>query len=229
MSIMEHLEALRRMLIVCAAAWLLTTLIGLFFAGRAFNALVQRSGIPSGHVVYLDLTGGVILDIKVALYIGIIVAAPVIIQQLWWFISPGLHLHERRVAMPMVIATIIFFYLGTAFALYSLPLFVKVLTSLAPSDAQYLAGGSELLGFIMVMVLAFGIVFELPVVLYSLGRLGLISSKWLYKNRFYWVIGLGLLANVLTPGVDPVTPLILFVPLWVFWEGTALLLKLSGH
>ena len=71
--------------------------------------------------------------------------------------------------------------------------------------------------------------FELPVVLYTLGLLKIISSRWLYKHRLYWVIALGLIANVMTPGVDPFTPLLVFIPLWIFWEGTALLLKLSGR
>ncbi len=227
MTVMEHLEALRRVLIVCAAAWLLTTIVGLFFAGRVFDLLVHRAGLP--QVVFLGLTGGVLIDVKVALYTGIILAAPVLIQQLWWFVSPGLHLHERRIVLPMIVATCIFFYLGTAFALYSLPLFVKILTGFAPSSAKFLPDGEQLLGFMLVMVLAFGIVFELPVVIYALGRVGIISSAWLYKHRFYWIIGLGLMANVLTPGVDPITPLILFVPLWVFWEGATLLLKLGGR
>ena len=227
MSIIEHLEALRRALIVSLGAWALTTIVAFFFSGRIFDFLIARAGLK--NVVFLDLTGGVILDLKVALYAGVIVAAPVILQQLWWFVSPGLHIHERRMALPMLFATVVFFYIGTAFALFALPLFVKVLTGFAPPHAQYLPGGNELLGFIMVIVVAFGIVFELPVVLYTLGRLGIISSRWLYKNRFYWVVGLGLAANLLTPGVDPFTPFILFIPLWIFWEGTALLLKLSGH
>ncbi len=84
-------------------------------------------------------------------------------------------------------------------------------------------------GFILLITIAFGLVFELPVVLYTLGRLGIISSGWLYKNRAYWLIGLGLLANFMTPGADPLTPLLVFVPLYVFWEATTLLLKLTGR
>jgi sec-independent protein translocase protein TatC len=76
------------------------------------------------------------------------------------------------------------------------------------------------------MIIGFGIVFELPVVLFVLGMLRIISSRWLYKNRPYFFLGLGILANFLTPGVDPVTPLIMFIPLYIFYEGTALLLKL---
>jgi sec-independent protein translocase protein TatC len=78
------------------------------------------------------------------------------------------------------------------------------------------------------MVIGFGLVFELPVVIFLLGTLRIISSKWLYKNRPWWFIGLALIANFLTPGVDPLTPLIMFVPLYIFYEGSTLILKLTG-
>ena len=66
-------------------------------------------------------------------------------------------------------------------------------------------------------------------VVFTLGLLGIISSRWLYANRFYWVIGIGILSNVMTPGVDPITPLFMWIPLYLFWEATALLLKLTGR
>jgi sec-independent protein translocase protein TatC len=83
--------------------------------------------------------------------------------------------------------------------------------------------------FVLLMVIGFGCVFELPIVLFVLGMLRIISSKWLHKNRVYWFLGLGLLANFLTPGTDPVTPLIMFIPLYFFYEATALVLKLAGR
>ena len=106
---------------------------------------------------------------------------------------------------------------------------MKILQGFAPKDFSYLPVGEDYLNFILFLVLGFGIVFEMPVVVYTLGLLRIISSKWLYANRFYWIIGLGVLANVMTPGVDPITPLFMWIPLYVFWEATALLLKLSGR
>ena len=107
--------------------------------------------------------------------------------------------------------------------MFALPLVMRALTSFAPPDLHYLPDGNELLGFIFVITIAFGLVFELPVILWTLGM------RWLYRHHAYWLIGLGLLANFMTPGVDPLTPLLVFVPLCVFWEGTTLLLKLSGR
>ncbi|HET9411097.1 MAG TPA: twin-arginine translocase subunit TatC [Candidatus Dormibacteraeota bacterium] len=224
MSVIEHLEALRRALIISIVAWAVTTVASFFISGQVIGYLVRRAGI--GHAIYLQPTGGIVLELKVALYIGFVIAAPVVIQQIWWFVSPGLHPHERRFILPLIVATIIFFALGVAVAIFALPLYIHVLNALAPPNTTYLADINELIGFILIMVVGFGLVFELPVALFILGMLRIINSRWMYKNRPFWFLGLGILANFLTPGVDPFTPLIMFIPLYVFFEGTALLLKI---
>jgi sec-independent protein translocase protein TatC len=225
MSVIEHLEALRRALIVSLVAWAVTTVAAFFVSGQVIGLLVRRAGI--GHAYYLQVTGGVVLQLKVALYIGLVIAAPVVIQQIWWFVSPGLHVHERRFILPLIVATIVFFAIGVAVAIFALPIYVHVLNALSPPNTSYFPDIGELVSFVLIMVIGFGIVFELPVILFVLGMLRIISSRWLYKNRVWWFLGLGLLANFLTPGVDPFTPLVMFVPLYVFFEGTALILKLS--
>ncbi len=227
MSVIEHLEALRRMLIVVLVAWTITTIAGFVISGQVVEWLVSRAGL--GHAVYLGPGSFVLTRLQVAIYIGFIIAAPVVIQQIWWFVSPGLHRNERRLTLPLIMATIFFFGLGVAAALYALPLYIRVLNSFAPTNVTYLADVAQLVGFILLMVIGFGVVFELPVVLVVLGLLGIISSRWLYKNRIWWFVGLALVANFLTPGVDPLTPLLMFVPLYIFFELSALILKLSGR
>jgi sec-independent protein translocase protein TatC len=227
MSVIEHLEALRRVLIVIIAAWAVTTIAAFFVSGQVVEWLVSRAGL--GKAIYLGPGSFVLTRLQVALYIGLIVAAPIVIQQIWWFVSPGLHRHERRLTLPLIVASIVFFALGVAVALYALPLYIRVLNSFAPPNVTYLADVTELVGFILIMVIGFGVVFELPVVLIVLGMLRIISSRWLYKNRVWWFLALGIVANFLTPGVDPLTPLLMFVPLYVFYEASALILKLSGR
>ncbi|HEV2216968.1 MAG TPA: twin-arginine translocase subunit TatC [Candidatus Dormibacteraeota bacterium] len=227
MTIIEHLEALRRVLIVSLVAWGIATVASFFISGRVIGLLIDRAGI--GHAIYLQPAGGVLLELKVALYIGVIIAAPVVIQQVWWFVSPGLHPHERRFILPLIVATIAFFAIGVAVALFALPLYLKVLNSFSPPNTSYLPDIGALVSFVLLMVIGFGCVFELPVVMFVLGMLRIINSRWLHKNRPFWFLGLAIIANFLTPGTDPVTPLILFVPLYVFYEGTALVLKLLGR
>jgi sec-independent protein translocase protein TatC len=227
MSVIEHLEALRRMLIVILVAWGITTVAGFVVSGQVVEWLVSRAGL--GHAVYLGPGSFVLTRLQVAIYIGFIIAAPVVIQQIWWFVSPGLHRNERKLTLPLIVATIFFFGLGVAAALYALPLYIRVLNSFAPTNVTYLADVAQLVGFILLMVIGFGVVFELPVVLVVLGLLGIVRSRWLYKNRIWWFVGLALVANFLTPGVDPLTPLLMFVPLYIFFEMSALILKLSGR
>jgi sec-independent protein translocase protein TatC len=224
MSVIEHLEALRRVLIISFISWGVATVAAFFISRPVIGFLASQAGIT--HLVYLQPAGGVLIEVKVALYIGIVIAAPIVIQQVWWFVSPGLHAHERRFILPMIVATIFFFAIGVAVAVFALPLYIRILNSFAPPDTVYLADIGGFISFVLLMTIGFGLVFELPVVLFMLGMLRIISSGWLYKTRPYWFLGLGLVANFLTPGADLVTPLIMFVPLYLFYEGTALLLKI---
>ena len=175
MSVIEHLEALRRMLIISLIAWGVATIAAVFIAHYVITFVITRAGI--GHAIYLQPGGGVLLQLKVALYIGLVLAAPVLIQQIWWFVSPGLHAHERRFVMPLVIATIIFFAFGVGVAMFALPIYIKILGSLAPADVSYLPDISELVSFVLIMTIGFGLVFELPVVLFVLGMVRIISSR----------------------------------------------------
>jgi sec-independent protein translocase protein TatC len=232
MSVVEHLEDLRRALIISVAGWLVATIVAYIFWQPIFRFLINRAGLSTTGVYFLGPTGGFFLSIRIAFVVGLVGAAPIIFWQIWWFVSPGLHQHEKRLILPLIGATSVFFLLGVGFALFSLPLFMKILTGsiFVPTDLlHYFPEGDQLLGFIFLITIAFGLVFELPIVLYALGMMRIISSRWLYRNRVYWVVGLGILANFMTPGVDPITPLLVFVPLYIFWEATALILKLSGR
>ncbi len=227
MSVLEHLRDLRRVLIIVAVAWAPATALGFVFWPRVLQFLVQQGGLSNAF--YPTPTGAFALALKISVYLGFILASPVIFQQVWWFVSPALHRHERRLALPLLLASIVFFAIGVGFALAMLPLFIHVLSGFAPSNIHYLPLVDEYISFVLVLIIGFGLLFELPVVLYTLGRLRIISSTWLYGHRLYWMVGLGLLAALGTPGADPITPLFLFVPLYVFWEGTALLLRITGR
>ena len=227
MTVLDHLGALRQVLIVSFAGLAVGTGIAFLFWGRVLSFLIHQGGV--GHLYYTAPAGAFTLALKISLYLGFVIASPVIIQQVLWFVSPGLHRHEKRLILPLLGSTILFFLLGIVFAMVMLPTFLHVLSGFAPDNLRFLPFVDEYVSFVLVLVIGFGVVFELPVVLYTLGRIGVISSRWLYANRLYWACGLGVLAAVGTPGADPITPLFMFVPLYVFYEGTALLLKLTGR
>ena len=229
MTVLQHLEDLRRALAISVGAWLLAVIACWFVSDEALRLIVERSGLQ--RLVYLQPTGGFTIRLEVAVATGTVLAAPIILWQAWWFVSPGLYRKERRAALPLVAATTFFFLLGVALCFYALPLIVHVLGGFAPPDVlQFLPNGEDFLGFLLALSIAFGLVFQLPVVLWTLGLMGVVSSGWLWRNRFYWVSGLGLLANFMTPGGDPlVTPLVVFVPLLAFYLGAMLLLRLTGR
>jgi len=227
MTVLDHLSALRRTLIVSILAWSVATAVAFLVWGRVLQLLIHQGGI--GAVYYTTPAGAFTLALKISLYLGFVLASPVIIQQIWWFVSPGLHRHERRLIVPLIGATFFFFAVGIAFAMAMLPLFLRILSGFAPSNLHFLPFVDDYISFVLVLVIGFGIVFELPVVLYALGRMGIISSGWLYENRLYWVVGLGIVSALGTPGADPITPFFMFIPLYVFFEGTALLLKVTGR
>ncbi len=230
MSILEHLGALRRAMAVGAASWLLAS-IACWFISVPFLAFVVHRGGLHHALVYFSPAGGVMLRLQVSLFLGTLVASPIIIWQIWWFVAPGLHMHERRVAVPLIFATSIFFLFGVAVSFYSLPIFLDILQSFSgpPTVIEYFPNGSDLLSFLLWISIAFGLVFELPVVLYVLGMLRIISSGWLWRKRVWWIVGLLLLSNFMTPGVDPITPLIVAVPLLIFYFGSIVVLKFSGR
>lgn len=227
MTVLNHLSALRRTLIISILAWSAGTAVAFLVWGRVLQLLIHQGGV--GAVYYTTPAGAFTLALKISLYLGFVVASPVIIQQIWWFVSPGLHRHERRLIVPLIGATFFFFAVGIAFAMLMLPLFLRILSGFAPSNLHFLPFVDDYISFVLVLIIGFGIVFELPVVLYTLGRIGIISSSWLYKHRLYWIVGLGILSALGTPGADPITPFFMFIPLYIFFEGTAVLLKLTGR
>ena len=229
MSIVDHLNALRRALTISAAVWVVAG-VACWFISLAFLAWVEhRAGLPH-KLVYFGPAGGVMLRLQVSLYLGTLISSPIIVWQAWWFAAPGLHMHEKRIALPLIFATALFFLMGVAVAFYSLPIFINILDSFSGQGViQYLPNGSDFLSFLLAISIAFGVVFELPVVLWTLGMMRIISSKWLWQKRLWWIVGLGLVANLMTPGVDPITPLIVFVPLIIFYLGSILVLKMSGR
>ena len=227
MTVLSHLSALRRTLIVSILTWSAATALAFLVWGRVLQLLIHQGGV--GAVYYTTPAGAFTLALKISLYLGFVIASPVIIQQIWWFVSPGLHRHERRLIVPLIGATFFFFAVGIAFAMLMLPIFLRILSGFAPSNLHFLPFVDDYISFVLVLILGFGIVVELPVVLYALGRIGIISSSWLYTHRLYWIVGLGILSALGTPGADPITPLFMFIPLYIFFEGTALLLRLTGR
>ncbi len=233
LTLVEHLEEFRRALIVSLVAWGLAT--GLAFAfnqqliavlERPLHQALLRTHSPFGQkVVVTSPIQGLAIPFEVAAVAGVVLALPVIVWQLWRFIAPGLRANERQLAFPFVAGTLVFFALGGVFAYFVLPVGLSFLATFLGANAVYLPDLGAYLSFLALVVLIFGITFELPVALSLLAAVGLLGSRQLshWRKPGYFVIIL--VALIVTPGADPFTPTFLSVALILLYEGSILFIR----
>jgi sec-independent protein translocase protein TatC len=234
MSLMEHLEELRSRLfkivlayaLACVAAWFLYSQVLAILIGPLAKLPVADQILQDGQLIYTAPTEAFFIRLKVTAFTGMIFALPVILWQLWRFVTPGLHRHERRYALPFVVISVFLFALGVATAFLSLPKALEVLAGFAGSELVLLPRASDYLSFVLLLVAAFGFSFEFPIILLGLTLVGVLSSAKLRKaRRIAWVIIL-IVAAIITPTQDPITLMIMSVPLGLLYEGTIVAARL---
>ncbi|CAN2041511.1 Sec-independent protein translocase protein TatC [Candidatus Magnetomoraceae bacterium gMMP-15] len=218
---MEHLEELRKRLIICCAAVGIGFLISYGFKEKLFDILMYPllSVMPAGDkLIFTGLPEAFFTYIKVAFLSGILLAVPVILYELWIFIAPGLYKKERKVIFPAVFLSSIFFLGGAFFGYFIVfPFGFKFFLSFASDSIKALPSMREYLGFASKLLIAFGLVFELPLFITLLARLGIVSVDFLKKNRKYALVIFVIGAAILTPP-DVVTQLMMAGPLMILYE-----------
>jgi sec-independent protein translocase protein TatC len=237
LTLVEHLEELRRALITVLIAWGLTTTLAFTFnhevieiLERPLHLALLHTKSPFGQVVVVTSPiAGLAIPFEVAAVAGLILALPVVIWQVWSFIAPGLGQTERRLAFPFVFGSLLFFTLGGLFAYFVLPIGLTFLSTFLGSNAVYLPDLGAYLQFLALVVLVFGVTFEMPVVLCLLGAVGIVSSEKLRRWRRVSIFVIVLVALVVTPGADPFTPTFLSVALILFYEGSILFIRHGLH
>lgn len=236
MTIVEHLQELRRVLIISMAAWVAATIAAFVFNGFVLDLILRplKTILRNAHsivptAIFTSPTEGLTVPIKIAAIVGLIAAMPIILWQAWTFIAPGLRPVERKFAVPFVASAVLLFAAGGAFAYFVMPIGLNFLATFLHGNAVYFPDINEYLSFFLLLVVVFGVTFELPVVVLLLGMLGVVSSKWLAaRRRAIWIIII-LAALVVTPGADPFTPTALFLPLIALFEASLLVLRRVFH
>lgn len=231
MSLVDHLAELRRRIVVSVAAFGLAAVVGWFLEPRLLDLLIAPLQEQTGSgLKFIGLGDAFFIRLKIALVVGIVLAMPVILWQAWLFISPGLTRRERVVARPWLPLAYVFFLIGVAVAYVVLPFTIQFLLAFSqPGALEPLITASEYFGFVTNLVLAFGLVMQYPLVVTFLAEVGVVTSARLRTSRRVVILAIAILAAVITPGGDIVSPAVLGAVMYLLYEFTIQLTRWRGH
>ena len=219
---LDHLEELRGRIIKSLIFIILTSIVAYFFSERLIN-FVSR---PIPELYFMSPTEAFATRIKLSLIAGIIVSVPVLFYHLWQFVVPGLFEREIKLVVPVVLASTLFFFIGAVFCfLFVLPLSIKFLLGFGTEKLKPMIKIGDYVSFVSYLILAFGAVFELPVIAYFLGKLGIITPQTLKRGRRYAIVGMLVLSSVITPP-DLFSQLMLTGPLYFLYEVSIVVVRI---
>lgn len=230
--LLDHLVELRARLVRAVAALLVAFCVCLYFADPILGFLVKPlSDAGQGKLIFTQLYEVFFVELKVALFAGFFVSFPIIANQLWAFVAPGLYAKEKKAFLPFLLATPILFTAGGALAYFvvmptAFRWFLGFEGNVGGLDVEALPSAGNYLGLAMQFILAFGVSFLLPVLLLLLNRAGIVSRQQFADARRYVIVGVVALAAIVTPP-DPGSQLILAAPLYLLFEGSMLLMWFS--
>lgn len=231
LPVTDHLEELRGRLIKCLLAVAAGFVLSYSFSRRLFDLLtwpLMQAMPEGGTLIYTAPQEAFITYLKISFFAGIFLAVPVIVYQIWKFVMPGLYADERRYVLPFVLAACAFFLMGTSFAFFvAFPFAFRFFMAFTTEHIQALPSMKEYLSLCMSLLLAFGITFELPVVMFFLARMGLVSHRALRKYRKYAFLVIAIVAAVLTPP-DLISMAMLGIPLYLLFELSVVIAAVFG-
>jgi sec-independent protein translocase protein TatC len=227
---MSHLEELRKRLVICAISVGVGFVISYFFAEELFQILVLplKQNMEEGQqLIFTNLPEMFFAYLKTALVTGILASAPLIFYQLYMFVAPGLYQHERNLVVPFVISSTLLFVGGSLFGYFIVfPFGFRFFLGFANDYIQALPSVKEYFSFAIKLLFAFGLVFELPVVAFFLGRMGILTPELMRKKRKYAILLTFALGAILTPP-DIVTQCMMAGPLIVLYEISILVVRMA--
>jgi sec-independent protein translocase protein TatC len=230
MTLVDHLTELRKRLFISIAAIIAGSAVGFYYGPQLVSLLKEPlTRIDDRPLNFLAPGEAFFIYVKLALIVGLILAMPIILLQVWRFISPGLTPEERRTSRPWVPVAVVFFAVGIAVAWTVLPFAITFLVSFESEDLTYLPTADAYFGFVGTMFLAFGLTMEFPIVLVLLSKVGILTSQRLRSSRRVVVLGIAIFAAIVTPGGDLVSPAILGGVMYLLYELSIILVKAGGR
>jgi sec-independent protein translocase protein TatC len=238
MTLVEHLEELRQRIIISMIAIAGGAVVGWFLYGPVLDLILNpycdywKTIDPKLRInqtcslFFMEPLGAMIVKLKVVVFIGLVVALPVLLYQFWSFIVPGLTRRERRMAVPFVTSSVLLFALGALFAYVTLPKGLNFLLGFAGSNFVPILTGDRFITFVILVAVAFGVAFEFPVLLVFLELVGVLSTAKLRKWRRFSILGIAIFAAIITPSSDPYTMLAMTVPMCLFYEAAIIVGRL---
>lgn len=216
MTFLEHLDELRKRITHAVVALLVGFLVAFAFIDRVFGFVYFHlaKDIPGGNLIYTEPAEAFFLYIKIAALTGVLISSPYIMWQVWLFIAPGLYQKEKRLAVPFVIASSSLFISGAAFAHYFVfPAAWKFFAGFSNDFLQFMPRVEPVFGLYVKLVLSLGLVFQLPVLIFVLARLGIVTASFLMRNFKYAVLIIFIAAAVITPDGNPVVQVMVGAPM----------------
>jgi sec-independent protein translocase protein TatC len=220
-TFISHLVELRDRLLKAVLAVLIVFLCLFPWAKDLYAILAQPllASLPQGgQMIATDVVGVFLVPMKVALLVAFVIALPVVLYQVWAFVAPGLYAHERRLVLPLVVSSTVLFIGGMAFAYFLVfPVVFQFMASIAPEGVAWMTDIEKYLSFVLTMFIAFGVTFEVPVIVVVLARVGIVSVAKMREARPYVIVGAFVLAAIFTPP-DVISQLMLAIPLCLLYE-----------
>jgi sec-independent protein translocase protein TatC len=220
--LIEHLVELRARLLRSLLAVLAVFIAFSFFASEIYSAVATPlfAKLPEGStMIATEVAAPFLVPFKLCLFLALFASMPYLLYQAWAFVAPGLYDSERRFAIPLLLSSIVLFYAGVAFAFFAVfPLLFGFFTAMAPEGVAVMTDIGHYLNFVLKLFFAFGLAFEVPIATILCIWAGIVSPEALVKARPYIIVGVFVLAALLTPGPDVVSQVLLAVPLWLLFE-----------
>ena len=220
MTFLEHLDELRKRITHAVGGLLVGFILSFTFINYVFDVVYLRltEAVPGGKLVYTEPAEMFFLWIKIAALAGVLIASPYIMLQVWLFIAPGLYAKEKKLAIPFVVSSSTLFIGGAAFSHYVVfPAAWQFFAGFSNDYIEFLPRVDPVFGMYVKLMLALGFTFQLPVLMFVLARLGIVTAGWLLKNFKYAVLLIFITAAVVTPDGNPVTQLLVGGPMVVLY------------